>query len=94
MDGMLTLREVIDYLDLEQVEVEKLVKKGKLSAYKIGGAFLRFKKDQVVGIKADLAKKSSRSNTFLVKVMDYWCFNRIYIFSAILLALLFYLVVR
>lgn len=94
MDGMLTLREVMDYLDLEQAGVEKLVKKGRLSAYKVGGAYLRFKKDQVVGIKSDQIKKASRANTFLIKARDYWCFNRVYLFSAVLLTLLVYLFVR
>jgi excisionase family DNA binding protein len=92
MEGMLTLKEVVEYLELEQPEVETLVKKRKLDAYKIGGAFLRFKKDQVVELKAALSKrKTSKSAVFFSKSRDLWYFNRVYILSAILLALVFYL---
>ena len=44
-EGMLSLQEVMEYLDLDKAGVESLVKKDKLNAYKIGGVYLRFKKD-------------------------------------------------
>lgn len=94
MDGMLTLREVMDYLDRDQVEIEKLVKKGRLSAFKIGGTYLRFKKDQIIEIKRGLLKKSGQSTPYLAKARDYWYFNRFYILSAILLVLVLYLLVQ
>ena len=94
MDGMLTLKEVMDYLDLQQVDVEKLVKRRRLNAYKIGGTYLRFKKDQVIDLKTDLKKKSVGHDGFFAKARDYWYFNRIYILSAILLALVFFLFIR
>jgi excisionase family DNA binding protein len=94
MDGMLTLKEVIDYLDIEQSDIEKLVKKGRLNAYKIGGTYLRFKKDQVVQLKAEILNKKSRSRLFLSKARDYWYFNRVYILSAVLLALIFCLFIQ
>ena len=40
MNNMLTLEEVKAFLELDQTEIEKHLKHGKLRAYKIGGTFL------------------------------------------------------
>lgn len=89
MDGMLTLKEVMDFLELGQPEVESLVKKGRLNAFKIGGTYLRFRKDQVVEVKANLARRG-RARVYWAKASNYWYFNRIYILSAVLLGLVIY----
>lgn len=95
MDGMLSLKEVMDYLQLEQTEVEELVRRGRLNAYKIGGVFLRFRKDQIVDFKSALRKRSdSPLEAFFVKAVNYWSFNRIYILSAILFGLVAYVLFR
>ena len=46
-EKLLTVEEVSRYLSLSEEAVKELVDKGELSAYKIGGSFLRFKKDQI-----------------------------------------------
>lgn len=94
MDGMLTLREVMDYLELGQAEVEGLVKRRKISAYKIGGTFLRFRKDQVIGLKTSSKYGAGQAHGIAAKARDYWYFNRIYLLSAVLLILIFYLLTR
>ena len=94
MDGMLTLREVMDYLDLEQAKVESLVRKGRLSAYKIGGTYLRFKKDQVIALKVSSRAGFAGPGSVLRKAQDYWYFNRIYILSLVLIILIVFLLVR
>ena len=95
MDGMLSLKEVMDYLELEQIEIEELVRRGRLNAYKIGGVFLRFRKDQIVDFKSALRKRSdSPLEGFFVKAVNYWSFNRIYILSAILFGLVVYVLFR
>ena len=72
MDGMLSLKEVMDYLELEESEVEELVRRGRLNAFKIGGVFLRFRKDQVVDVKSALRKRTqSPINAFFVKAADF-----------------------
>lgn len=92
MDGMLTLKEVMDFLDLGQSDVEHLVKKGRLSAFKIGGTYLRFRKDQVVEVKATLNRRG-RAQVYWTKARNYWYFNRIYILSALLLGLVIYSII-
>ena len=46
-EKLLTVEEVSRYLRLSEAAVKELVEKGELPAYKIGGSFLRFKKDQI-----------------------------------------------
>ena len=91
MDGMLSLKEVMDYLELEESEVEDLVRRGRLNAFKIGGVFLRFRKDQVVDVKSALRKRTqSPINAVFVKIANYWSFNRFYILSVIFFGLVIY----
>lgn len=91
MEGMLTLKEVMEYLERDQHEVEKLVKRGRLDAYKIGGAYLRFKKQQVIYLKQQMRKEHGASSSDLLpRLRDFWVFNRIYILAIMLFALALY----
>ena len=94
MEGMLTLKEVMKHLELNQSEVEKLVKREKLDAYKIGGAYLRFKKTQVVELRKHLGKKTGSAPTLFSRIRDFWVFNRVYLFSILLFALVMYFLIR
>jgi len=94
MEGMLTLKEVMKHLELNQPEVEKLVKRGKLDAYKIGGAYLRFKKTQVVELRKHLGKKAGFTPTLFSRIRDFWVFNRVYLFSILLFGLVIYFLIR
>ncbi|HNV86215.1 MAG TPA: helix-turn-helix domain-containing protein [Candidatus Omnitrophota bacterium] len=91
---MLTLKEVMKHLELDQSEVERLVKKGRLDAYKIGGAYLRFKKTQVVTLRKQLGTKAGFSPTLFSRIRDFWVFNRVYLFSILLFGLVIYFLVR
>jgi len=46
-EKLLTAEEVASYLGISEEDVKNLVEKGELPAYKIGGAFLRFKREQI-----------------------------------------------
>jgi excisionase family DNA binding protein len=46
-EKLLTVEEVAQYLGLSREAVKELVENGELPAYKIGGSFLRFKKEQI-----------------------------------------------
>ena len=95
MEGMLTLKEVVEYLEMDQGRVEKLVRKGKLDAYNIGGAFLRFDKEQVMSLKKGLrSRKKIEVPAVISRSRDFWYFNRIYILSAILFGLVLYVFVK
>lgn len=50
-EGLLNLKETADLLGLTEEEVRYFVSQGKIPAYKIGGEFLRFKKDQIEALR-------------------------------------------
>ena len=49
-EGLLTEEEVKSYLKVDAAEVDRLKKRGKLTAYKVGGAFVRYRKDEVMAV--------------------------------------------
>lgn len=65
MEKLLTLEEVTVYLGLPEEQVVRLVEAKRLPAYKVGGSFLRFRKDQVdaawVLIEKGLAAKTAQA---------------------------------
>jgi excisionase family DNA binding protein len=101
-DKLLTLSEVADYLGISKKQVESLVVKGKLTAYKIGGSFVRFRPEQVEAVKREIthAPKPPPSPpappvaprgkpTSVEKFVDFFYFNDFYIAALlIMLALL------
>jgi excisionase family DNA binding protein len=50
-EGLLNLREASDLLGLTEEEVRYFVSCGKIPAYKIGGEFLRFKREQIEALR-------------------------------------------
>ena len=96
MDNLLSHEEVKHYLELEDPDLEKLVEKGKLHAYKIGGTYLRFRKEEVLTLKQEFhsRKKERLSLSWFVRVKDFWRFNNFYILSLIFIVALFLAVVR
>jgi len=43
-EKLLTLKEAADYLRMKETELKELAESGEVSYYKIGGVYLRFKK--------------------------------------------------
>lgn len=97
MNNMLTLEEVKNFLELEQQEIEKYVKRGKLRAYKIGGTYLRFRKEEVLNLRAETLPKQTRVSSelsFFSRLGDFWRFNNFYIISLLLVIALVFFVAR
>ena len=99
MEKLWTTSEVATFLGVNEVDVEQLVQQGKLTGYRLGGQFLRFRPDQVAKLKGKVrfrpstaAAVQSRSPWFN-QLRDFWYFFDFYIVSASLLAvLLIYLI--
>ena len=51
MEKLWTTAEVAAYLGVSEDDVERLALEGKLTGYKLGGEFLRFRPDQVKRVK-------------------------------------------
>lgn len=56
-DKLLTIREASDLLGISEQKIRRLVKKGGLPAYKVGGKFLRFRREQVEAIRTEIPAK-------------------------------------
>ncbi|MDD5347043.1 MAG: helix-turn-helix domain-containing protein [Candidatus Omnitrophica bacterium] len=91
-EKLLTVREVAQLLNLTEKEIIDLAEQGRIPAYKIGGVYLRFKRQQVDDFRKHAAAPASArpSATLGDKVIDFFYFNDFYIVSlAVILALLY-----
>lgn len=95
---MLTLEEVKNFLEADQKQIEDYIKAQKLHAYKIGGTYLRFRKEEVMalhtGTPSDTKKGRKTGSTFFSKIYDFWRFNNFYIIASIIIAGLVVYVVK
>jgi excisionase family DNA binding protein len=53
-EKLMSIKEVAEYLKISEEEVKRLVDIGEIPAYKIGGSFLRFRKEQLDGIRTEI----------------------------------------
>lgn len=93
MNNMLTLDEVKNFLEVEQQVIEKFIQDGALHAYKIGGVYIRFRKEEVLGLKYDVLlkkKKPGASSSLGQRLWDFWRFNNFYIISVLIIGALVY----
>ena len=93
MNNMLTLDEVKNFLEVEQQVIEKYIRDEVLHAYKIGGVYIRFRKEEVLGLKYDVLlkkKKTGTSKSFGQRLLDFWRFNNFYIISVLIILALAY----
>ena len=97
-EKMLTVRDVSMLLGISEKDVLDLAENGTIPGYKIGGLYLRFKKEQV-----ELYKKNQHLNPDIVKqeptdstskISDFLYFNDFYILAAVLIIIFGYLVYR
>lgn len=93
-DGMLSLNEVMQYLEKDKIGVEELVSQDRLTAYKIGGIYLRFKKEQVENLKLELAMRKKKKSYIRERISDFWDFNNFYIVTGICLICILYFILR
>ena len=101
MEKLWTTSEVASFLSITERDVEELVRQGVLTAYQLGGRFLRFRPQQVEAIKGKVrfrptAKHSGAAVTRSPgqRLRDFVYFYDFYIISATLLAcMVVYLIV-
>ena len=84
---MLTEEEVRHYLGGSATDVQQLVKKGKLTAYRLGGTYVRYRKEEVLALKngkkfvsPDVVTRSSWD-----RFIDFWKFYSFYIISTVVI---------
>jgi excisionase family DNA binding protein len=98
-EKLLTIREVSLILGLSEKEVVELAERGQLPAYKVGGVYLRFKREQVEEFKKSSSRPltkniHSEKYSFKDRVSDFFYFNDFYILSIILILLIVYIILQ
>lgn len=94
-EKLLNVKEVCRELGISEEDLRKLVGRGEIPAYRLGGTILRFRKDQIDKVKSrgipKVAKEEALSTTQdsrIEKLKDLLYFNDFYIISAIIIAIL------
>ena len=95
MEKLWTTAEAAQCLGVNDADVEELVRQGKLTGYRLGGKFLRFRPDQVTALKGQPLFRpntsqplATRSGPWFHSLQDFLYFNDFYIVSASCLAIL------
>lgn len=89
-EGLITEEEVKSYLELNSPEIEQLIRRGKLTAYRVGGSFVRYRKDEVIAVRS--GRKFHLPDQFdrnwFDKTRDFLNFYGIYVLLTILIVAL------
>ncbi|MBI2871114.1 MAG: helix-turn-helix domain-containing protein [Candidatus Omnitrophica bacterium] len=107
---LLSPRQVSEYLSTSAEEVSRLVKEGKLNAYRIGGSYLRFRREEILLFReAYLRERAAaaghdhishtavavqKKDSLTEKVGEFWYFNSFYVWCSFLIAALLYFIFR
>ncbi len=94
---LLTIREVANFFNITEKEVIDLVDSGGIPAYKVGGVYLRFKKEQLDHVKHKIKPNQSLvsiQGTMPEKIRDFVYHYDFYIFSLIIVFFLLYFIVK
>ncbi|HLD41322.1 MAG TPA: helix-turn-helix domain-containing protein [Candidatus Omnitrophota bacterium] len=98
-EKLLTIREVASILGLNEKEVVELAEQGKIPAYKVGGIYLRFQREQIEQYK-DKAKPANykpvikNGYTPSERIRDFFYFYDFYLISGILLMILLAIIAK
>jgi excisionase family DNA binding protein len=61
-EKLLTIKELSEYLQVSEEKINVLVSEKVIFAYKIGGEILRFRKDQIDAIRAEIYSRISKAD--------------------------------
>jgi excisionase family DNA binding protein len=95
-EKLLTVRDVSILLGLSESQVLELAEDCSIPAYKVGGVYLRFKRDQI----EEFRKKTRgtlahpRKYSFFEKTSDFFYYNDFYILSTLIIILMIYIIFR
>jgi excisionase family DNA binding protein len=98
-EKLLNVRDVSIILGISEKEVLDLAESGAIPAYKIGGVYLRFKKEQIQEYKKSFKSVSPKGHTLAGyplkdRLSDFFYFNDFYILTILIIILLFVIILR
>jgi excisionase family DNA binding protein len=94
---LITTREVSHELGVSEKEIIQLAQNNNIPHFRIGGEFLRFKKEDIIKIKPKIRKKyglEDDSRNLRNKIKEFLYFNDFYIGSTIIITLLLWLIIK
>ena len=96
MKKFLTSKEAADYLGISEDELQKMVQRGKMPAYKIGGIYTRFALDDLNLYRRKAPDRASQRQMVGVadRVKDFFYFNDFYIYSGLTIIVILYFIFR
>ena len=65
-EKLLTLQELSEHLQISEEKIITLVNKRVISAYRIGGELLRFRKEQIEAIRAEIDARTSEADRITI----------------------------
>lgn len=108
-ERLLTTRGVALILGISEKEVVDMAEKGQIPAYKVGGVYLRFKREQIEEFRKSQKPVSPHTITpqrqsftpplrikagFKDRISDFFYFNDFYILSILIILLLLVIIFR
>lgn len=98
-EKLLTIREVSTILGITEKEVIKLAESGEIPAYKVGGIYLRFKREQIEEFKKRSGRFTKHKHpasfySFKERVSDFFYFNDFYILSGLIILLMLIIILK
>ena len=98
-DKLLTIRDASLILGVSEQEVIDLAESGELPAYKVGGVYLRLKREQLEEFKKTHkgilnTKATSEKPSFKEKLIDFLYFYDFYIFTVLIIILMLVIIFR
>ncbi len=97
-EKLLTVRDVSIVLGVSEREIMELAESGRLPAYKVGGVYLRFKREQIDEFRKTFKPSQSsvlhrsKESSAKEKLNDFFYFNDFYILSALIIAVILFFV--
>ena len=97
-EKLLTVRDVSIILGVSEKEILDLAETGAIPTYKIGGVYLRFKRQEI----EDFKKTSQRHSQSLPhekysrgeRISDFFYFNDFYILSLLIIIIIIFIIFR
>lgn len=92
-EKLLTIRDVSLILGISEKEVMDLAQSGQIPAYKVGGLYLRFKREQIEEFRKSFRPASHKPKdlsqySFQDRISDFFYFNDFYILSILVILLM------
>jgi len=96
-ERLLNTREVSRFLGISEKDVIDLAKAKVIAHFRVGGEFLRFRKEAVLKAKPAIKRKYNlpeKKYYQIEKVRDFFYFNDFYIISTVIIVVLLWVIIK